>query len=1017
MVFKPTQGRKVFTQPTGMPDLSGFKSAAKSYQQLGGIIAEFGTQKRVGDYNEAVRQAQIDGKTAGVKYTKGEDGQWKLSPLVNLDYSKAVQGLPEQDRQGVLDAHRQAAVGTYVAAAVNDINSAATRSLIANPNNPDQVRADMNGYAQGLRDSVDESIYAQIAPKIEASFLSAENQAFAQQQKDITATGISELTKKFNSNTTDLGKLYAVGPDEDDDTSVEGLEMRISDILEEDEVTLKHLETLGVNADKIEELRNNRANNIAVRVGQEAVGTAFESGGFPAAMNLAMEAVEQNLDSDVVDSQVLGTALFRTAERLEQLRQAGVTYNNRLLDEISSNIRYQMVVGKQDINEMLLDPNHPIHSLKGSVVASLFQEGKGVQAGLASEAYNENIGFLTNWKTFNNEEDRRLITDGYLNLRQQWLVGDLTPTQWGNAKALMNEYTDHVLNSENRREIGMAMVMALGPNSTFDKTPAVYAKLMPSLIEKGVIGKNGVYKTEQQFISVLDRYSEAWDKHDKMERAAQRGFGKLRRGIALNDDEQEAVDNIYGTNKAIVGTEIIDMDFFSDDGAVVQASVDTADAYTHRFNGLIHPEARVLFKNYMNNEAAANMAAKVLSQMATGLVNSDEYTFMNEGQALDHIWQINDFSSEARKFFQIATNSTVELAMEAGKWDKRTEAERNLTDIVMPGISDDLNKAERADAFFDKAVKDSLGAFGFDNFVDFDQQGPVVQQMLEDLASGTGIDVDDLADVVIGDRDLRKQMKDLFYERYIYEHKLGMKPKDTMRSVFASFGTRYGFEKDPETGQVLYVKNPILAHAQATIPNQEKGTFRGKPIFKINRDMLVQDFAYRMGGVGEAVPKLLPANHQQDMRDLMLPEDNLYKANIRFIANEVAAEGNIPTYSVYLTDRHNVTKMYSNSYRFEYATSHLSDDYDKAMSEVKNGTVKQILRIGNAFDPMLVQAQLNKYAKSRNKNDLYPLIDLVNTITGATAGTGFDISDFRFSDEDGDDLINLRESFYSLGTY
>ena len=49
MVFKPTQGRKVFTQPTGMPDLSGFKSAAKSYQKLGGIIAEFGTQKRVGN--------------------------------------------------------------------------------------------------------------------------------------------------------------------------------------------------------------------------------------------------------------------------------------------------------------------------------------------------------------------------------------------------------------------------------------------------------------------------------------------------------------------------------------------------------------------------------------------------------------------------------------------------------------------------------------------------------------------------------------------------------------------------------------------------------------------------------------------------------------------------------------------------------------------------------------------------------------------------------------------------------
>lgn len=1017
MVFQRTKGRSVFTQPVGMPDLSGFKQAARSYQQLGSLITEFGTEIRKKDYNDALRQAEVDGKNAGTKYVKDENGEWKLAPLVNLDYTKSVQHLPKADQRGVLDAYREAAVGAYTARAVNDINFAAGQSYANNRNNPGGIRSEMNGYIQGLKEQVPEEVFLQLAPKVEAAFLTSENKAFAQQQIDADEAAIKDFTTKFNSNTTELGNMYAIGPVEEDDASVEGFEMRLSEIFEEDEQTLEHLKTLGKTESEIKALRDTRANNIAIRVGQQSIGAAFESGGFPAAMNLAMDAVNQNVGSDVIDSEVLGAALFKTAERLEQIRSAGVTYNNRLLDQISSTIRYEMVVGGKDINGMLLQPDHPIHSLEGSTIASLYQEGKGIQAGLVNEAYNKNIGYLTNWEAFDNEEDRRLITDGYLNLRQQWLVGDLTPTEWGDAKKKFNEYTDHVLNSESRQEIGMAMIMALGPNSTYDKTPAVYAKLMPNLIEKGVIGENGVYKTEQQFINALDKYSEAWDKHDKMERAAQRGFMHLRQGVSLSEEEQKAVDNIYGTNKAIVGTELVDMNFFSDDGEVVQASVDTADAYSNRFNGLLHPEARVLFKNYMNNEAAANMAAKVLSQMATGLVNSDEYSFMNEGQALDHIWRINDFSSEARKFFQIATNSSIELAMEASKWDKRSEAERNLTDIVMPGISDDLNKAERADAFFDKAVTDALGAFGFYNFVDFDQQGPVVQQMLESLASGTGIDVDELKNVVISDRDLREQMKDLFYERYIYEHKLNMKPKDTMRSVFASFGTRYGFEKDPETGQVLYVRNPILKHAQSTVPNIETGKFRGKPIFTLNRDMLVQDFVYRITGVGESVPKLLPAEYQQDMRDLLLPEGNLYKADIRFVANEVAAEGNIPTYSVYVTDRFGVSKMYSNSYRFDYATSHLSEDFEKAVSHIKNNTVKQIMRIGNAFDPMLVQAQINKYAKSRNKNDLYPLIDLVNTITGSTAGTGFDISDFKFSDEDADDLINLRESFYSLGTY
>lgn len=1016
MVFKKTSGQQTSVTPTGMPDFSGFNQANKQFMALSEAAFSIGTGIRKKEYNDAILQAEIDGKTAGARYeTDPETGEQKLVPLTTLDYAKASSMYSKDEQDAVLNAYKKAAISTYALSAGNDAIGMANQAHAMHPNDPDAVRGVAAGYFESLK-KLPPEIFAAVAPKATYAFTSAENQSLAQQQKESRADSIKTLTTAFSENTRRLSNLAAKGGSGTAEENA-GMNQMILEISEEQESIIESLETFGYGESEINDMLNLQETVITSRVGQATVERAFQAGGLPAAMTHAMQIVEENFDNPEVDVEALSGVLFQSANRLESLRSAQVSMDNRIKDDIYHQIIMQSVVYGADVTAMIGDPTHPIHMLQGSRVASLYQQGKAATDKAISDEYNNNIGYLTNWKVYNTVEDRRLITDGYVNIRRQWLKGELTPTEWANAKKSFNEYTDHVLNSGERRDIGMAMAMALGPNSTYEKVPQVYAKLMPDLIAKGVIGPNGIYKTESQFLNALDDYSTRWKKHDEEERAAQRGFRQLRLGLPLGDAEQKAVDNIYGTSKAIVGDQVVEMDFFSEDGEVFQASVDTADAYSHRFNGLLHPNARILFKNYMNNPAAANIAAKVLSQMATGLVKSDEYTFTNEGQALDHIWRINDFTPEARKFFQIASISSVELAMEATQWKQRSESERNLTDIVMPGISDELNKAERADAFFDKAVSDALGAFDFYNFVDFDQQGPVVQQMLEGMAAGTGINVDDLADVVIRDPVLRQQMKDLFFERYIYEHKLNLPAKDTMRSVFASFGTRYGFEKDPETGEVNYVRNPILRNAQATVPPIEKGKHRGRPIFEVNMSMIEQDFAYRMNGVGESVPGLLPGEYQRDMRDLMLPEDNIYKARVRFVANEVAAEGNIPTYSVYLTDRYGVTKLYSPSYSFQYATSHMSQDYEKAVSHIKSNTVKNIMRIGNAFDPLLIQAQVNKYAASRNLNDLYPIIDFVNKITSATAGTGFDLSGYRLTDQDGDDFITMRELFYSLGTY
>ena len=62
MAFKKTSGQRVFAQPTGIPNLSGFKQAAAAYDQLAQTAMSIGTDIRKREYNDAIRQAEIDGK-------------------------------------------------------------------------------------------------------------------------------------------------------------------------------------------------------------------------------------------------------------------------------------------------------------------------------------------------------------------------------------------------------------------------------------------------------------------------------------------------------------------------------------------------------------------------------------------------------------------------------------------------------------------------------------------------------------------------------------------------------------------------------------------------------------------------------------------------------------------------------------------------------------------------------------------------------------------------------------------
>ena len=90
MAYKKTGGRSVTVQPTGMPDLSGFFESARQLEQVGNLASSIGTDIRKREYNDLLRQAEIDGETAGAVYKKDKNGQWFCSHLLILITAKQL---------------------------------------------------------------------------------------------------------------------------------------------------------------------------------------------------------------------------------------------------------------------------------------------------------------------------------------------------------------------------------------------------------------------------------------------------------------------------------------------------------------------------------------------------------------------------------------------------------------------------------------------------------------------------------------------------------------------------------------------------------------------------------------------------------------------------------------------------------------------------------------------------------------------------------------------------------------
>ena len=1022
MAFKKTTQRGASISPTGMPDLSGFRQSANAFDQLSQLAYGIGTQERQREYNSAIRQAEIDGQTAGVTY----DEKGNLVPLTNLDYGKAAALHSPEDQDKVLQQYRKAAINTYVSAAINDIDDAATQALIANPNDPDGIRGAYEGHFNELRDTLDPEIFAKLAPRAEAAFMKAENRALAAQQEQAEKDAIAILTKEYSNNMVELANVSAKGAGSGGDNQNAHMR-RLSEIQERQEELLESLSTKGVGKSQIDALRKTQETSVAIRSAQAHVKRAFAVNSYSGALEAVQQIVDESYNNPEIDSDKLAQVLYSTAQKEELLRKTLAAEDSRARDFVYNNIARQIYVEDADVTDMLADPFNPIHTLQGNQIGSLQAVSTAQIQADNNAAYADSFSVLDNPEIFNHEAQ----IDAMAEIDRQYIKGDISAKQKNDARAKHAKNTTdswEKATAGNRFKASGILRMELGRTSSYTISPAYYEKeeTISKLEKDGIIGglDGAAYKDRLAYLNDVESYAVNYDKHHKDAYGASAAYNKAAMGVALSATEQKLLDENFGTNTIIVNDQQMAADIYSDDPDVVQATIDLFDVYTHRFNGQLHPQAKELLVNARNNPELARLSVRVIGQITDGM---SKYHGVSTGDALDEIFDLAKISDDQRAFFRAASKTGVDFALEA--FSDRGDFNRDLSALLGQRLEgQSLDQA--ADVFFDKAFEDALQDSGGQALMMalagvFDSNARLTQRQLtiKEFADSVGLSTSDIARSAIRDPYVKEAVKSVFFKRHIDDYKMGETTRPAMLSAIRSLGKRgFGFERNTETGEIFLVEAPILTYAQAQVPHEKTADGSLQPTVNLTIEAIENQFVEEMLGHNTMFDGALlePEITEALLRVRNSRLDNaFFPSGIRFVANEIAVEGEVPSYTVILTKADGDAFILRDNYNFNFNKSSLGEDYKAAQNLIKSSKLKKFITSFDLVDRQVLQGTFDKMHRSRSRRSLTSLIDFYNGLsyTMQNVGAAEPIDIDLLTQSEVNQVFDYLDTVFSLGFY
>ena len=988
MAYKKTPGRSNLVQPNGMPNFSGFKQAAASYNQIGDLAYGIGLDDRKREFNQLIRQAEIDGKTAGVAYDENGD----LVPLTNFDYAKASETLAESDQKQILATYRKAAVQTYVNAAANDINDAASKALIDNPNDPAAIRSSAQGYLQGLGD-LDEEIFTALAPKVASAFTRVENQALAQQRSDEIEYAVAQGTSAFNQNAIELGVLYAKSQGVSNIAQGQALDDRANEILAEQDDIIETLKANEVSQTIIDQMLDTQATVIASKTAQAGVERAYYSGGAAEAYRTIKEVVaEAELNPDV-DSSTLRTVMHESVRMLSAIKAAETQAEKEVLSGIYGDLYRRVVVEGLDIVSEMANPESPIHDLEPTQQATLFQVGTASMQSLNEQhakgykaQYDNYFSVFENPSSTTVEQAMDAMREIKL-LHGMNLLGPTGDKLLREAETKFNEALVSYQGDDIERQ-GSVISIRLNPNlSDFSKPPSFYLNEMyiGDLESKNIIGKGGYWSDREAFITDVGTYAKAHQTRLDLTRLAGLAEAKAANSIMPTQQEINALAEVRGFNMNDISAGLL-----SEDEDVFMQNVNNVAGFAVQTQGLLHPASAFLLENASKNVENADRSIRLMGQVVSAI---------REARGIDNEQAENIFlsnlSEETVAFLRISDRVGPELAVQAFAAD--TNLNRNATSLIANPKYSDMSEDEALETLFMDSYNEALIGRKL-----FDIMQPYItdkdNQMLYQMASDAG--VSNVEGMILSDPYVKQAMKSIFLGKVLTYPQYD--PVKAMRDTIRDIGKRVGAQQNAYTGELEFVTNPILPRAQATTGNA--GVTLG--MNDINQD--IKDIFSSTPGLiaPNILEQLLRVDEAPRVSDIGFPDKYMDTA-LHYVPNEVY--GGTQTYKVILRTSYGQAIPLLDNYSFDFKRTQGYESFLSAVDTLKSDRLKNFWSAYGAMDQSLLQSGFDSLERTRSDRSFGSLLNIFNSTFRANIG------DEPLSREEKDEFFYMIERITSLG--
>ena len=917
MSYKPTRSRKYKVSPVGTAQSVGFQ-VSRELDSIASNLSNIGTNFRKAQFEEAKRKAISESQINAVNYTTDKDGNVTLNNLSNFEFDSGLND--QRDANQMKSFYQTNLITNYGNALTKDVNAFVNNYLAQNPLDFKGLMAKKDGYIKGKNLDINAELKATVLPNINASFLNGANKAKANYTKFKREENLANVGTTMDLHTAELMQINA-GAIYNNSVLDPDKSQRAKEIYAEFDKQKAVWLTNGGTESDWNTLVNNKKTQIVLHTNKVLLKDIFEKKGADDAFNFINDlndklttnpkyfsgiTINQKLFVEGLSAEFSNLQTAKSLKDKEIAKEQTSNFNN-----LNQKIKLGEILSIDDIlasNTSMAQKNALIDNNQGNI---------NKQKTINSQEFQELFNQYQFPNSYLSEDDGVTVSDirqnADIQIEEMYTKGLIQEKQYNTflqaeAKLLsdqMKNMSKHFI-SNLRRITSPTFGYRQKPGDILIEINKMRAadKIRPE-DESSIQSIMNTYKS---------KYTKFWDTKKKLLLAQ----NYMISGFPVPAELRDAViEKEHKLSITVVGEDgsdqTVQLDLLSGDENIYNESFLVASVNT-KATKVLHPAFANVFNNtnFVADEDIFNRTINMYNNLKIQFDQRDKpgsgkFTFFNVLKNAN----VDYTSLENAQF--LGFNDFRALKTEG------VNLNRKLSSLGITNVNEFEQKVRTV---IPDALKDNT-FFSFLPFIDDNNLTHHQNTMLDKYRAQT--ESDNLSDVFLGNSRVSQIIMEKVRANYSQSKYQGNDNgfRMAVTDTFVELSGKLGLQEN-ENGQVEWTFFPIMEEA--------KKSMYGFGLPEIEDKDMIMSFIKT-----DAIDKITKISA---FRSPELSEA-INDGNIKFIVNEPFTTN--PSYTVFATLENGENVAVMDNYRYDFRVSVQNKDYQNALSQVKNATIRNMI--------------------------------------------------------------------------